>query len=85
MKIPVLDDYQDIALKCADWSRVLSAADVTVFTDHVSDTDELVGRLAPFDVLCVMRERTPLPRTIIERAAQTEDDRFNRPRKCFNR
>ena len=51
----------------ADWSRVESKAEVTVFTDHVSDPDAVVARLQPFDVLCVMRERTPLPRQILER------------------
>lgn len=66
IRIAILDDYQNIALDYADWSRVVSKADVTVFTDHVSDPGEIVDRLQPFDVLCVMRERTPLPREIIE-------------------
>ncbi|WP_133691059.1 MULTISPECIES: D-2-hydroxyacid dehydrogenase family protein [Mycobacteriaceae] len=51
----------------ADWSTVAERADITVFNDHVFDPDELVERLAPFDVIFVMRERTPLPRSIIER------------------
>ncbi|WP_139818457.1 D-2-hydroxyacid dehydrogenase family protein [Mycobacterium celatum] len=51
----------------ADWSQVAAHADITVFTDHVADPDAVVERLAPFDVVCVMRERTPLPRSIIER------------------
>jgi len=40
---------------------------ITVFNDHVSTLDELVERLLPFDVVCVMRERTPLPRAVIDR------------------
>jgi phosphoglycerate dehydrogenase-like enzyme len=67
MKVAILDDYQNVALTMADWSRVESKAEVTVFTDHVSDPDAVVARLQPFDVLCVMRERTPLPRQILER------------------
>ncbi|WP_413641936.1 D-2-hydroxyacid dehydrogenase family protein [Mycobacterium sp. RTGN5] len=51
----------------ADWSAVAERADITVFNDHIFDADELVARLAPFDVIFVMRERTPLPRSIIER------------------
>src|SRR5262249_42310537 len=39
----------------------------TVFNDHLTDRDEVVERLLPFDVVCVMRERTPLPRAVIER------------------
>lgn len=67
MKVAILDDYQNVALTMADWSRVENKAEVTVFTDHVSDPDAVVARLQPFDVLCVMRERTPLPRQILER------------------
>jgi phosphoglycerate dehydrogenase-like enzyme len=67
MKIAILDDYQDVALKFADWSRIARIADISVFTDHIGEPEELITRLQPFDVLCVMRERTPLPRDIIER------------------
>jgi phosphoglycerate dehydrogenase-like enzyme len=67
VRVAVLDDYQQVALTMADWSPVTSRADVTVFADHVADPDELVARLAPFDVIFVMRERTPLPRNVIER------------------
>ena len=67
VKIAVLDDYQHIALSMADWSAVQARATVTVFSDTVADAGRLVERLLPFDVLCVMRERTPLPRVIIER------------------
>jgi phosphoglycerate dehydrogenase-like enzyme len=65
--VAILDDYQNVALATADWSPVSARADITVFTDHVADVDALVERLAPFDVLMVMRERTPLPRSVIER------------------
>ncbi|TRW87910.1 D-2-hydroxyacid dehydrogenase family protein [Mycolicibacterium sp. 018/SC-01/001] len=67
IRIAVLDDYQDVALSSADWSPVTARADVTTFSDHVSDEDGLVARLAEFDVVFVMRERTPLPRTVLER------------------
>ncbi|BBY27345.1 D-2-hydroxyacid dehydrogenase family protein [Mycolicibacterium sediminis] len=67
VRVAVLDDYQNVALTSADWSAVTARADVTVFDDHVADPDELVDRLAPFDVVFVMRERTPLPRNVLER------------------
>ena len=67
MKIAILDDYQDAALSMADWSAVERQAEITVFADHLADQDDLVARLEPFDVICVMRERTPLPREVIER------------------
>ena len=67
MKIAILDDYQDAALSTADWSAVERRAEITVFADHLADQGDLVARLEPFDVICVMRERTPLPREVIER------------------
>ena len=66
-KIAVLDDYQNAALESADWSVLRDRADVAVFQDHLADPDAVIERLLPFDVVCVMRERTPLPRNIIER------------------
>jgi phosphoglycerate dehydrogenase-like enzyme len=66
-KIAVLDDYQNAALESADWSVLGQRADIAVFQDHLADPEAVVERLQPFDVVCVMRERTPLPRNIIER------------------
>jgi phosphoglycerate dehydrogenase-like enzyme len=66
-KIAVLDDYQNAALKSADWSVLGHRADITVFKDHLADPQAVIERLLPFDVICVMRERSPLPRNIIER------------------
>jgi phosphoglycerate dehydrogenase-like enzyme len=67
MRIAILDDYQSVALTMADWSPLKGRAKITVFTDHVADEEVLAKRLAPFDILCVMRERTPLRRPLIER------------------
>lgn len=66
-EIAVLDDYQGVALTSADWSPLAERAKVTVFRDHISDVSELVERLAPFQAVCVMRERTPLPRDVLRR------------------
>ena len=65
--IAVLDDYQNAALRLADWSVLDGRAAVTVFNDHLADPDAVVERLKGFEVLCVMRERTPLPRATLER------------------
>lgn len=70
MKIAVLDDYQGIALQMADWSVLEDKAEVTVFRDHLSDLELLAERLVAFDIICVMRERTPLPRPLLERLPQ---------------
>src|SRR6266853_1892245 len=66
-KIAVLDDYQNVALESADWSVLRDRADIAVFQDHLADPDAVIERLLPFDVVCVMRERSPLSRNVIER------------------
>ena len=67
MKIAILDDYQNVSLKMADWTALAARADITVFNDHLADPEALVERLARFDILCVMRERTPLSREVLQR------------------
>lgn len=67
MRIAVLDDYQDVALRMADWSPVLRQAQVDVFTDHLVDEEALVQRLAPYDAVVLMRERTPLAGSLVRR------------------
>ena len=66
-EVAVLDDYQGVALDLADWSSLHEGAKVTVFRDHIADADQLVERLLPYDVVCVMRERTPLPGVVLQR------------------
>jgi len=66
MKVAILDDYQNVALRLADWSAVRRHAEITVFNDHVAHPPRVVERLRPFDAICVMRERTPLTREILE-------------------
>ena len=66
IKIAVLDDYQGVALKLADWSSIQERAEVTVFRDNITDQKALAERLAPFDVICVMRERTPLNGALLQ-------------------
>ena len=58
-KLAVLDDYQTVALESADWSVLRDRADIAVFQNHLADPAAVIERLLPFDVVCVMRERTP--------------------------
>jgi D-3-phosphoglycerate dehydrogenase len=62
----VLDDYQNVALKMADWSVLKPDVDVTVFNKPIGNADAVIAALKDFEIVCVMRERTPLPRKIIE-------------------
>ena len=66
LKIAILDDFQGVALSCADWSVLDGRAEVTVFRDNITDQSALAARLKPFDVVCVMRERTPLNAALLE-------------------
>jgi len=66
-RIAVLDDYQSVAHTFTDWSQLPEPAEVVEFHDHVADSDALVTRLEPFDVVIAMRERTRFDREILER------------------
>ena len=64
-RVAILDDYQDVARRLADWKSL--PAEVVVFRDHLSDESQVAARLADFDVVVAMRERTPFPRSLFER------------------
>jgi D-3-phosphoglycerate dehydrogenase len=63
MKVAVLDDYQRVALEYADW-KSLSGVEVVAFDRPLADA---ARELKPFDIVCLMRERTPFPRTLIDK------------------
>jgi len=63
-RVGVLDDYQDVARSIVSWP---DSVDVVSFTDHAADDDALVNRLRGFDIVVAMRERTPFPRSVLER------------------
>ncbi len=65
INVAVLDDYQGVARRMADWSVLDGRAEVVVFGDHLGEPADVIERLAPFEVVCVMRERTPMTREII--------------------
>jgi len=66
LRCAILDDYQNIALKIADWSPLQGKAEIKVFTQHLGDTANVVKELADFDIVCAMRERTPFGRDTLE-------------------
>ncbi|RKI42907.1 D-2-hydroxyacid dehydrogenase family protein [Corallococcus sp. AB004] len=67
LRCAVLDDYQGVSTRLADWSSVSGQVEVTVFREHFSGEEELVAALSSFDLLVVMRERTPFPKSLLER------------------
>jgi phosphoglycerate dehydrogenase-like enzyme len=63
----ILDDYQNVALKMADWSKVAGDLDIKVFTEHLGGPDAVVKALQGFNIVSAMRERTAFPRAVIEK------------------
>jgi len=63
----ILDDYQNVALKMADWSPLAKDLDITVFDRHLGDTDAAARALQGFAIICSMRERTPFPGAMFEK------------------
>jgi phosphoglycerate dehydrogenase-like enzyme len=67
LQVGVIDDYQDAARGSGPWAELAGRADVTIFNDHVTDADALAERLAPFDAIVAMRERTRFPGALLHR------------------
>src|SRR5258708_25987708 len=64
LRCAILDDYLDVALKVADWSKVSDRVDVMVFKEPFSTSEAAASALREFEIICAMRERTPFPRTM---------------------
>jgi phosphoglycerate dehydrogenase-like enzyme len=62
----ILDDYQNVALKLADWGKIAGDVDVTVFNKPMGGPDEVARALKDFHIVCMMRERTPFRRNTLE-------------------
>src|SRR5258707_9506763 len=60
----ILDDYLNLALRVADWSKVRDRVDVTVFNEPFASPEAAADALKDFEIICAMRERTPFPRTL---------------------
>src|SRR6188474_2717817 len=64
LRCAILDDYLDVALKVADWSKVSDRVDVTVFDQPFASQQAAADALKDFEIICAMRERTPFPRAL---------------------
>jgi D-3-phosphoglycerate dehydrogenase len=63
----ILDDYQNVALKVVDWSKVAGDLDIKVFNEHLGREENVIKALQGFEIVCAMRERTAFPRAVIEK------------------
>lgn len=66
-KVALLDDYQEVALGCAPWDSLGAECEVEAFHGNLTDEAALVERLREFDCVMALRERTPFPRTLLEK------------------
>jgi len=64
LRCAILDDYLDLTLTIADWSRVEDRVDITVFNEPFASMEAAAGALKDFEIICAMRERTPFPRAL---------------------
>jgi phosphoglycerate dehydrogenase-like enzyme len=67
IRVAILDDYQQVARRMADWAAALPDAEVTSFADHLDREDDVAAGLTDFDVVVAMRERTPFGRSLLAR------------------
>src|SRR5579864_2217238 len=67
IRVAILDDYQGVALRLADWQSLHPEAQMQAFSDHLDDRDALARRLHAFECVVLMRERTPFPRALFEK------------------
>jgi D-3-phosphoglycerate dehydrogenase len=65
MRCAILDDYQNVALKLADWSRVSDKIDITVFDTPFASSADAIAALKDFSIVCAMRERTAFSREVL--------------------
>jgi phosphoglycerate dehydrogenase-like enzyme len=62
LRCAILDDYLNLALTVADWSKVSDRVEITVFNQPFATPEAAAGALKDFEIICAMRERTPFPR-----------------------
>ena len=63
----VLDDYQNVALAMADWSKITGEVEVKVFNAPLGDTEQVAKALSGYTIVCLMRERTLFPRAMFDK------------------
>ena len=64
LRCAILDDYFNLTLQLADWSKIEDRVDVTAFNEPFASPEAAASALKDFEIICAMRERTPFPRTL---------------------
>jgi D-3-phosphoglycerate dehydrogenase len=66
VRCAILDDYQTVALKLADWAKIKDRVDIKVFSEHLGGPDKVIAALQGFEIIVAMRERTGFPKKVID-------------------
>ena len=67
IKTAILDDYQHVAFKFADWSPIIDRLDIDVYDETLQDEAKIAERLQPYSIICAMRERTKFPQSLLDK------------------
>lgn len=66
IRCAILDDYQNVALKLADWAKIKDQIEIRVFNEHLGASDKVIAALQGFAIIVAMRERTAFSKTVID-------------------
>ena len=67
IKVAILDDYQNVTHQFGNWKDLEKKTELSVINKYIGADDDLIDQLIDFEVLCLMRERTPLPEKLISK------------------
>tara|TARA_B100000963_G_C22584751_1_gene652523 strand:- start:348 stop:1304 length:957 start_codon:yes stop_codon:yes gene_type:complete len=67
LNVAILDDYQNVSASFVNWDKISDKIELDVFNEYIGKEENLSDILSKYDVLCLMRERTPLPKELINK------------------
>ncbi|WP_030986819.1 D-2-hydroxyacid dehydrogenase family protein [Streptomyces sp. NRRL WC-3744] len=67
LRCVVLDDFQGVAARLADWSVIEDQVEVVALREHLDGEDAVAAALADYDIVVTLRERVPFPGSLIAR------------------
>ena len=66
LKVAILDDYQNVSQQFVDLEKLAGKYEIKIFSEPFEDEADVIDKLADFEALLVMRERTPITKNIID-------------------
>ncbi len=66
LKVAILDDYQNVSQQFVDLEKLSGKYEIKIFSEPFEDEADAIEKLADFEALLIMRERTPITKNLIE-------------------